>query len=472
MKLGRYFSAFAIFFALVAEAGKPEIGKPVWLVPPSVEKPFPALNDVVARRSNNNLSIAYHDGRLYFAFRSATHHHPKPPMWVWGKPGYEKWEDARSRLYVLSAPVTRDNLRNWEKTAHNLRWSLEFEVTKLSGLDANDDYREPLFLELNGHLHFYFGHVLGRPMQSKVLGVYHTERNGQGVWSKPAAMTKSGEMHWDVATRREGDRDAAYMTSYLGNAYDTSGKEPSFRVYLRRSTDGVRWTTVGEKGYVANGGVSEAALAFLPKTGELWSMLREEDGDQRGWGSLVAVASKDALGDWEMPRMADPRRYDSPRMFVEGDEIYLVARQNLIPRKDGSLDEATNSPFDLAFLGRAFDEGEKLRDANLKKIRDGKASFNSMNFFNPGFTFQYVKAYHFEQVKRTALYRIDMKTRMPVLVAQLPSAGDTAFPSVVPLGNGEYLVANYSSPFEEKKWTWNDGQNNATGIYGVVVRFR
>jgi hypothetical protein len=75
------------------------------------------------------------------------------------------------------------------------------------------------------------------------------------------------------------------------------------------------------------------------------------------------------------------------------------------------------------------------------------------------------------QPKRTALYRLDPAARRFDLVLDLPSAGDTAFPSVVRLSPNEFLVANYSSAFRHEKRTWIWGQFNGTGIYFVRLRF-
>jgi len=73
--------------------------------------------------------------------------------------------------------------------------------------------------------------------------------------------------------------------------------------------------------------------------------------------------------------------------------------------------------------------------------------------------------------KRTALYRIDPDARSAAWVADLPSAGDTAFAGSVPTADGEgHLVFNYSSPVDRGWWPWCVGQLRPTHIYSVELR--
>ena len=57
-------------------------------------------------------------------------------------------------------------------------------------------------------------------------------------------------------------------------------------------------------------------------------------------------------------------------------------------------------------------------------------------------------------------------------LADLPSAGDTAFAGAVPTTDGRgHLVFNYSSPPARRWWPWVVGQLRPTHIYVVEVRF-
>jgi hypothetical protein len=84
-----------------------------------------------------------------------------------------------------------------------------------------------------------------------------------------------------------------------------------------------------EGGYVYRGGVSELGWAFT-LDGELWSVMRNEDGDDSGWGSRIGKAKPESMGNWELfPKdKSDPNIYESPRMFRHGDDLYLIARRD------------------------------------------------------------------------------------------------------------------------------------------------
>ena len=198
---------------------------------------------------------------------------------------------------------------------------------------------------------------------------------------------------------------------------------------FRTSTDGLRWTDVGE-GPVYRGGVSEAAFEFEPG-GRLWAVTRNEDGDPTGFGSHVVTAAAGRLGRWTFPPRADPNRYDSPRMFRHGRELYVVARRDLGEIPIGSRWSALPNTLRKLLLWPAY----SLRP------------------------------------KRTALYRLDRASRMLVPLLDLPSAGDTAFPSVARLGPHTFLIANYTSSLSGGNVSWLRGQLDQTGIYLVTLRF-
>ncbi len=52
----------------------------------------------------------------------------------------------------------------------------------------------------------------------------------------------------------------------------------------------------------------------------------------------------------------------------------------------------------------------------------------------------------------------------------LPSAGDTAFPSVARAGAHRFLIANYSSPLEDPQRTWISGQLAEDGTQVSLFR--
>ena len=85
---------------------------------------------------------------------------------------------------------------------------------------------------------------------------------------------------------------------------------------------------------------------------------------------------------------------------------------------------------------------------------------------------RYAAAY-WNRPKRTALYRIDKAARSVVHLVDLPSAGDTAFPSVRRTGADTFLVANYTSPLDDPDRTWLEGQGalDGTSIYLITLSF-
>jgi hypothetical protein len=194
----------------------------------------------------------------------------------------------------------------------------------------------------------------------------------------------------------------------------------------------VRWRQAGAADAVVyRGGVSEAAFEF-DGTGRLWAVTRNEDGDSTGFGSHLATAAPGRPGEWEFPRRSDPHRYDSPRMFRHGSDLYLVARRD---------------------VGAPFDSGWGFLPATARRL----ALWRDYSL----------------RPKRTTLYRLDTGRRAVVPVLDLPSAGDTAFPSIARLGPHEYLIANYSSPVDDPGMSWLAGQVSprGTGIYLVRLRF-
>lgn len=145
------------------------------------------------------------------------------------------------------------------------------------------------------------------------------------------------------------------------------------------------------------------------------------------------LAKKGALGAWECSAKSDPERYDSPKMFRHGKDVFLVARRDV------------GGPFDLGKTGLTFAE-QKL---------------------------QYLAAYS-GRAKRTALYRINRELKKVEWLFDLPSAGDTSFPSVVRLDAHRFLIANYTSPLDkdlDRSW-WNaQNSEDGTQLYLVELKF-
>ena len=348
--------------------------------------------EAVAQDSNNNVSIALFEERLFMGWRTAPSH----------------FASEQAQIQLVSSP--------------DLGLSWDHEATFALAADL----REPLLFELDGRLHFTFFEAGTDPLAFEPHTIWRTSRQGPGQWAEPEAWGADGEVAWEVKVVD----GAAFLTSYLGPHYDFD-EVVEIDVRFQSSTDGVSWAPVGDEAAVYTGGCSEAAFEF-DDSGALWASLRNEDGDATGFGSLLCTAPADAPGDWDCPDVSDPERYDSPRMFRHEGEIYLVARRDI------------GGPYDQGL------EGMTLPDARWENLT----------------------AYS-GRPKRTALYRIDREAREVVHLFDLPSAGDTAFPSVVQLEPHRFLVANYTSPTWDGDRTWMEGQlaDDGTLIYLVEINF-
>ncbi len=346
---------------------------------------------VVTNASNNNVAIAFFEGRLFLAWRTAPTH----------------WASDATEMHIVSSG---DGGVTWQDEA---------------SFSLGTDMREPQLFVVDGVLHFTCFQAGTNTFAFEPKQKWKSRRTSDGAW---AELEKWGddptEVPWEIKVR--GGR--AFMTSYSGNHY---GSGPSdVRVHLKVSDDGERWSDVGAADVYA-GGCSEAGFE-IDADGSAWTVLRNEDGDDTGFGSLVCHAPASDLSAWDCPAAADPERYDSPRMLRHGDDIYLVARRDI----DGP-----------------FDEGRT--DLDLQQQRDVYA------------------ADYWTRPKRTSLYRIDKAQRRVVRVMDLPSAGDTAFASIRRTGPDSFLVANYTSPVDDPNRTWLEGQGapDGTSIYLIQLVF-
>lgn len=99
-------------------------------------------------------------------------------------------------------------------------------------------------------------------------------------------------------------------------------------LYLNKTIDGENFVPVEPEfpATVTKTGGSEVGWMF-DLEGNIWGVLRNEDGDATGWGSRMFHANHDTLGQWEFTQeVSDVDIYESPRMFRFGNELYLVAR--------------------------------------------------------------------------------------------------------------------------------------------------
>ena len=370
-----------------ALAYQPQLSEPRWVVP------APNLPGRLAVDSaNNNLSLAFHGGRLFLAWRTAPTH----------------FASTRSRLYVISSPDLGGS------------WAPELDVA------LGDDVREPYLLSVRGRLLLYFVELGRDPYRFEPRVLWRSERLGLGRWTQRERWGGPDEVSWEFKQRR----GRVWLTSYRGKRYSFGAGD--VRLSFRWSPDGIEWHTLpGANAVVYRGGVSEAAFEF-DSGGRLWAVTRNEDGDASGFGSHLVSAPPDQPAAWSFPAQADPNRYDSPRMFRHGRDLYLVARRD------------PASP---------FGQGWSWLPLSVRRL--------------------FLWRDYSTRPKRTSLYKIDTEGRRILPLVDLPSAGDTAFPAIARLGPHTYLIANYTSPLGDPGMSWVQGQLSPRGtrVYLLMLRF-
>ena len=315
--------------------------------------------------------------------------------------------------------------------------SPETELHVVSGVDAtafdheatfrfDTDLREPRFLSWNGELFLYFA-VLGTdPLDFEPQGMMVSRYEGRGHWSEPAWVYEEGFIPW----RAKVIDGVPYLIGYVGgeNIYDPE-REP-IRTHWLTTADGIEWTpVVAGKPVILEGGGSEADFVILDD-GTLVAVQRNEKGDDLGWGSKICRAEAGAWESWNC--VGDPRKFDSPLMFRHSGRIWLVARRNL--------------------------NGSGNYDLGLRDLTDIEQ------------TNRYLVDYSLHR-KRCALWQVDPVKLTVDFVVDLPSRGDTCFPSMLPVGEDSVEVYNYTSPLDGPDPVWIQGQLGDTEIDRVLVTF-
>jgi hypothetical protein len=275
--------------------------------------------------SNNNLDVVRHEGRVFYAFRTAPDH----------------FASSETRLHVVSS----EDQDSWD-------YETSFYM--------ETDLREPRFLSWEGRLFLYFA-VLGTDAlafepQGTMVSVYE-----DGTWSDPEWLFQDSLIPWRTRVMN-GDPT---LIGYTGGdeIYDQDGM-PAIEVKWMTSTDGLDWTGPT----VWTGGGSETDFAFRDD-GSLVAVIRNEAGDAEGFGSLVCSAPSDALTDWTCAH--DPKKYDSPLVFEHGGEVWLIGRRNLTDTGDFDLGR-DDLGHEEAFLNYSVDYWQNPKRCSLWRV-DGDA---------------------------------------------------------------------------------------------------
>jgi hypothetical protein len=345
---------------------------------------------LVLDEANNNLDIARFDGRLFLAWRTAPNHFASP--------------DAR--LIIAS---TTD----------------EVSFTVEADLNLDTDVREPRLCVVGGKLFLYFA-VLGRTaVDFEPEGMMLTSRGPDGAWAEPEWFYEPGYIPW----RTRVIDGVPYMLTYGGGENIYGFERPPLEIRWLTTADGVNWTpVVPGQPTVSTGGGSEADFALLDDGG-LVAVIRNEAGDELGYGSKICRAEAGRLGDWTCK--GDRRKYDSPIVFRHGADVWLIARRNITKSGYYQLDDPIPAE-------------------------------------DPYLNYQLT---YWQTPKRCSLWRVDPDTLTVTWAGDLASQGDTCFAGVVDDGEDGVIVYNYSSPIDGSDPSWLVGQLAPTHIYRQRLSF-
>ncbi len=235
---------------------------------------------VETMHSNNNLDLAFYNGRYYLAFRTAPTH----------------FASAKAHIYLVSS------------TDMNT-WRLEQDIC------LKADLREPRFLEMNGNLHLYFFEGGTKMLKFEPRYVWLSIPDSTGTWNINKVEGLDGFVPW----RLREHNGIAYLSAYYGKGLYQASHQGNLRLFT--SVNGRDWAPLHTRAQVTTPGAEEGEFEF-DKDGNLWATVRLE-----GIGAYIAYASKDSLHAWQL--FPTKKKYDSACMFKHGDDIYLLSRRNL-----------------------------------------------------------------------------------------------------------------------------------------------
>ena len=346
--------------------------------------------ELPVQTANNNLDVVRHQGRVYLAWRSAPSH--------------------------FASPETVLNVASSEDEEH---WRFE------ASYHLGRDLREPRFLSLGDRLFLYVSRLGKSAWSFEPQGLSVGERGADGKWSDLLPVGPAGAIAWRMKPFEGG----GLMIAYRGGEHLYSLAGGSMSVELWRTQDGRKFEPFSARGaVVSQGGGSEADFA-LGADGSLFAVIRNEEGDESGWGSKLCRARPGSLDAWSCK--TDPRKYDSPLVFAHGGEIYVVGRRNVT--ESGAYD-----------LGRG--------SGIVRTVRNELAYISS--------------------AKRCALWRWVPGEDRLAFVLDLPSRGDTCFATALPTGTlNQVAIYDYSSDIAGPDLPWSAGQRRPTFVYRHLLTF-
>lgn len=255
------------------------IGEPTEIVP-GTNLP----REVHLGASNNNLDIALHAGRLWFAWRTSKTH----------------FASAGTTVYIVSSS---DMGQSWE---------YEHRIS------PDRDIREPRFLSFGGDLFIYWFEAGTNAIRFEPGTIYASRLEKDG-WSSPTPISEPGYVVW----RPRVIDDRALMSVYSGGESLYTAHPVATEVELWQSRDGFEWSPAIPDERVIHVGGTETEFQLAPDGGLL--ALTRKEGPHGGWGTDVCVTDPDDWSEWRC--RSHRSKLDSPLMFINNGRYFVIARR-------------------------------------------------------------------------------------------------------------------------------------------------
>lgn len=313
----------------------------------------------VKHKSINCADITSYNGMFYLAYRTSPSHFPS----------------KSSKIIICSSKDTEN-------------WEMERMIYMRSNL------KDPHFLPAeNSLLLYFFNGAHGKLAKLKYVELREDK------WS---AVKQTGIENTCWRIRKNDNR--YYMSVYNGkNMY--RNHQPKLK--LLNSKDGRKWTQYLDIPINIKGA---AEPEFIFDRDKIFGTIRLE-----GSGSVIFRYD----GKFKFKRLRS--KYDSCRMFMHNDKLYMVSRKN----------------------------------------REGISHRYSRRTYN---TLRYALTR-----KTTALFEFDRELKIKH-IKDIESHGDTGFPAMVGITPDSYLLINYSSVIKKKNYPWIYGQLKKTELYKYILR--
>jgi hypothetical protein len=279
-----------------------------------------------------------------------------------------------------------------------------FSLQAIIPAPAGRDIRDPCF------------YIVGKRLFVKAITrLPGFELRDQAAGSITVQTHSSDGRTWS-ATRAIGPAGWGFwrVVKHDGVYYSTAYEDGDLRIVLYRSHDGINWSAGPQVYGVSADTPLEAELAFSPSGKYMLALVRMDGNntDLLGFQGRLRTKvcwSRPPFARFTCPETLHGVRLDGSVAFYWGQRLFVIAREHL--------------------------HGPGIR-------------------------------------KRTALYEITGNLEGgPIGIhkwGEFPSAGDTSYAGVVPLGRGRFLVSWYSSPLKGDP-SWLAGFSGPTNIWIATI---